>query len=181
MKFSTVILFLFLPFFVFAKDRIPKSIYDFKVKDRFGKTINFSKFKGKKILIVNTPAIATNAPQYAELEAAYKKYGKNLVIVGFLIEDFAKTPRMKIDLTNLDKRDYKVTFPLTGLAEVKGDGPDLNPVYKWLTHAKYNHLKDNDVQWDFQKYLINEKGELVAVFLSETSVNSPEVISAIEK
>ena len=181
MRFSTVLLFLFLPFMLSAKDRIPKSIYDFRVKDRFGKTIDFSKFKGKKILIVNTPAMATNAPQYAELEAACQKYKKSLVVVGFLIEDFSKPPRGKIDVTNLDKKDYKVTFPLTALAEVKGDGPDLNPVYKWLTHAKYNHFKNNDVQWDFQKYLINEKGELVAVFLSETSVNSPEVISAIEK
>ena len=181
MRLRFALLFIFLPFLVSAKDRIPKTIYEFKVKDRFGKTIDFSKFKGKKILIVNTPAMNINAPQYAELEALYQKHKNNLVIVGFLIEDFSKLPGGKIDLTNLDKRNYPVTFPLTSLQEVKGDGDDLTPIYKWLLHAKYSHYKDTDVQWDFQKYLINEKGELVAMFMTDVSATSPELIEAVER
>lgn len=181
MKYSIALLFLFLPFLAPAKDRIPKSIYDFKVKDRFGNTIDFAKFKGKKILIFNAPAMNVNASQYAQLEALYQKYKNNLVIVGFLMEDFAKLPGGKIDLNNLDKRDYHVTFPLTGLEEVKGDGDNLTPVYQWLTHARYNHYKDSDVQWDFQKYIINEKGELVGEFHSKIRANDPEIIQVIEK
>ena len=181
MRMAIVFLLVFLPFVISAKDRIPKTIYEFKVKDRFGKTIDFAKFKGKKILIVNAPAMNINSAQYAELEALYQKHKDNLVIVGFLMEDFAKLPGGKIDLDNLDKRNYNVSFPLSGLAEVKGDGDNLNPVYKWLTHAKYNHFRDSDVQWDFQKYLINEKGELVGVFHSTISVTNPEFVEVFEK
>ncbi len=181
MRISVLFLILFLPFILVGKDKLPKSIYEFKVKDRFGKTINFSKFKGKKILIVNAPAMNVNSAQYAELETFYQKHKDNLIIVAFLMEDFAKLPNGPIDLDNLDKRNYHVSFYLTGLAEVKGDGPNLNPVYKWLTHAKYNHLKDSDVQWDFQKYLLNEKGELKGVFHSTISVSSPEFMEVYEK
>ena len=122
-------------------------------------------------------------PQYAELEALKQKYKNKLVIVGFLIDDFSKPPHPAKGglVTHLDPKDYSVTFPLTKLVEVKGDGASKTPVYKWLTHAKYSHFKDTDVQWDFQKYLINEKGTLVAEFDPEVSVTDPKVIEAIEK
>ena len=181
MKYCSAFLFVFLPFMSPAKNHVPKSIYDFKVKDRFGKTIDFADFKGKKILIVNAPGMATTSAQYAELEKLYQSHKNNLVIIGFLSEDFQLRPGGKIDLSNLDKRDYHVTFPLTGLAEVKGDGDNLSPVYKWLLHSQYSHYKDTDVQWDFQKYIINEKGELVAEFPSDVSANSPEVLKVINE
>ena len=181
MRSFFALLFIFLPFFLSAKDKIPKSIYDFKVAGLDGKTIDFSKFKGRKILIVNTTSIMNHSPQYAELEALKQKYKDKLVIIGFLIDDFSKPPRAHNLAAHLDPKDYAVTFPLTKLVEVKGEGENRTPVYKWLTRAKYSHFKDTYVQWDFQKYLINEKGTLFAEFDSDISVTDPKVIDAIEK
>jgi len=182
MKVSRVILLILLPFVTFAKDHIPKRIYDFKVTALDGKIIDFSKFKGKKILIVNTTSVSNKNPQYAELEALQQKYKDKLVVVGFLIDDFNKPPHPKAPpVPHLDRKDYSVTFAITKLVEVKGDGPEKTPVYKWLTHAKYSHFKDSDVQWDFQKYLVDAQGKLVAEFDSDVSVTDPSLVSAVEK
>ena len=181
MKFSIAFLFLFLPFMAPAITRIPKTIYEFKVKTLEGKTIDFAKFKGKKILVVNTTAIDHSNMQYAELETLSKKYKDKLVVVGFLIQDFATPPGSKRDVSHLDPKNYKVTFPLAALTQVKGSGDDKAPIYQWLTEAKYNKLKDTEIKWDFQKYLINEKGELVAEFDPKIRVTNQAIIDAIEK
>ncbi len=179
MKAAIVSLFLLLPFLSPAKDHVSKSIYDFKVQALDGKTIDFAQFKGKKILIVNTTSIATNNPQYAELEALSKKYKDNLVIVGFLAVDFATPPGSKKDVSNLNPKNYNVTFPLASIVAVKGD--DRAPIYKWLTDIQYNKLKDTEIKWDFQKYLIDETGNLVAEFDPKVRVTNPKIIEAIEK
>ena len=181
MRLNIVLLFLFLPFILSAKDPVPKSIYDFKVKALNGSTIDFSQFKGKKILIVNTTSMATNNPQYAQLEALSKKYKGKLIVVGFLSVDYLKPPhaREKPNFSARDVSEYKVTFPLA--AQVMVAGPDISPVYKWLTDVKYNGYKNTEIKWDFQKYLINENGELVAEFDPKIKVSDPSVIQAIEK
>ena len=113
MRIRIAVASMFVTFSAFAKNEIPKSIYDFKVPELDGKIIDFSKFKGKKILIVNTTTFNNHNPQYAELEALKQKYKNKLVVVGFLIEDFSKPPRSKNKLvTHLDPKDYAVTFPL---------------------------------------------------------------------
>lgn len=170
-------------FFFFAPpktDKIPASIYDFKVEALTGGTIDFARYKGRKILIVNTASQCGNTPQYAELEAMYKKYKGKLVIVGFPANDFGQQePGSNKDIAEFCQKNYSVTFPMASKITVKGD--DKAPIYVWLTSKKYNNLKDSEVKWNFQKYLINEKGELVAVFPPGMKPSNPEIVAAIEK
>ncbi len=178
MRVKMVFFIVLLPFMVLAKGKVPRSIYDFKVKGLNGKTIDFSKFRGKKILIVNSPSMADDNPQYAEIEAAYQKYKDKLVVVAFLDKDYGPPPGSKKDV-DYSKKNYHVTFPLAAKVVVNGDNPA--PIYKWLLQSKYNKYKDTEIKWDFQKYLINEKGELVAEFDPKIRVTSQAVIDAIEK
>lgn len=159
---------------------IPNSIYDFKVEALTGGTIDFSKFKGQKILIVNTASECGNTPQYADLEALYKKYKGKLVIVGFPANDFgAQEPGSNKQIAAFCQKNYSVSFPMAAKISVKGDA--IAPIYQWLTEDKYNHFKSTTVRWNFQKYLINEKGELVAVFDPRVKPMDPAIITAIEK
>ncbi len=182
MTFTILLLCKFFFFFTPAKtDNIPMSIYDFKVTALDGKsTIDFSKYKGKKILIVNTASECGNTPQYADLEAMYEKYKGKLVIVGFPANDFgAQEPGSNQEIATFCQKNYSVTFPMASKITVKGD--DKAPIYVWLTNKKYNGLKDSEVKWNFQKYLINEKGELVAVFAPGLKPTAQEIVAAIEK
>ncbi len=178
MRLNIIFFFLFLPFVVLAKNKVPKSIYDFKVMGLNGKTINFAKFKGKKILIVNTPSMADNHRDYAEIEAAYQKYKDKMVVIGFLDDDYGPPPGSKREV-DYSTKNYHVTFPLAARVIVKGS--EMTPIYKWLTQSRYNKYKDTEVKWDFQKYLINEKGVLVAEFDPKVKMTTPEVVAAIEK
>lgn len=181
MSFSVVLLCRFLLFFHPAMTTdIPASIYDFKVNALDGSTINFADYKGKKILIVNTASECGNTPQYADLEAMYEKYKGKLVIVGFPANDFgAQEPGSNKEIAAFCKKNYSVTFPMASKITVKGEGKA--PIYVWLTDKKYNGLKDSEVKWNFQKYLINEQGQLVAVFAPGMKPTAAEIVSAIEK
>lgn len=157
------------------------NVYDFKVDALEGGKIDFSKYKGKKILIVNTASQCGNTPQYAELEKLYKKYQKKLVIIGFPANNFGgQEPGSNADIKAFCSKEYAVTFPMAAKISVKGS--DIHPLYKWLTEeAKAKQLAPEEVTWNFQKYLLNEKGELIAVFKPRTSPTSDEVLEAIEK
>ena len=180
MNLAMIILFKCLFFFTPAKNDIPKSIYDFQMPGLTSGTIDFSKYKGKKILIVNTASKCGNTPQYADLEAMSKKYEGKLVIVGFPANNFgAQEPGSNDEIATFCQKNYSVTFPMAAKISVKGD--DMSPLYHWLTEKKYNGFQDSEVKWNFQKYLSNEKGELVAVFDPRTKVTAPEVIAAVEK
>lgn len=181
MTLLTIFLFKFMLLFAAPKgDNIPASIYDFKVEALTGGTIDFARFKGKKLLIVNTASECGNTPQYADLEALYKKYDGKLVIVGFPANDFGKQePGNNQEIHEFCTRNYSVTFPMGAKITVKGE--NMAPIYKWLTGKKYNGFKDSEVKWNFQKYLINEKGQLVDVIEPGTKPNSPQVIAEIEK
>jgi len=176
MHYSFAILFKLLLFFTPIKKAIPESIYDFKVTALNGKEIDFAAFKGKKILVVNTPWIANTDKQYAELDALQKKYGDKLVIVGFLTEDFGIQPGSK--RLEYKPKTYAVSFPIAEKVQVKG--PDMAPVFKWLTDKQYNHYKNTNIKWNFQKYLIDEEGRLVAVFDPKVRVTDPKIIAAFE-
>jgi glutathione peroxidase len=180
MLLNILFLFKFLFFFAPAKAEVPKSIYDFKVPALEKGAINFAKFKGKKILIVNTASECGYTPQYKELQKVYEKYKGKLVIVGFPANDFgAQEPGSNTEIAAFCKKNYSVTFPMAAKVTVKGD--DMAPIYQWLTKKEHNNLKDSEVKWNFQKYLINEKGELVEVFGPKIKPDAPEIISAIEK
>ncbi len=161
-------------------DAIPKSIYDFKVESLTGGTIDFSAFKGKKILIVNTASQCGNTHQYADLQKIYDKYQGKLVIVGFPANDFGKQePGSNQEIAEFCTQKYNVTFPMAAKISVVGD--DMAPIYQWLTQKKFNGLQDSQVQWNFQKYLIDENGKLVAVFEAGMSPLRSMVTDAIEK
>jgi len=157
------------------------AIYDFKVDAVDGGKINFADYKGKKILIVNTASMCGNTPQYAELEKLYKKYEGKLVIIGFPANNFgSQEPGSNKEIQEFCTKKYAVTFPMAAKISVKGS--DIHPIYKWLLEeSKAKHFTPEEVTWNFQKYLLDEKGNLVAVFAPKTQPFAPEVIAAIEK
>jgi glutathione peroxidase len=119
--------------------------------------------KGKKILIVNTASECGLTPQYKDLESIYKKYKeKNFVIIGFPANNFGgQEPGSNEQIAKFCEMNYGVTFPMMDKSSVKGS--DINEVYQFLTQKSKNGLQDSEVEWNFQKYLINEQGELVKV------------------
>jgi len=154
-----------------------QTIYQFKVEDLSGKTFDFSSLKGKKIMIVNTASKCGLTPQYKELEALYKEYAsKGFVIVGFPANNFmSQEPGTNEEIAAFCQLNYGVTFPMMDKVSVKGD--DMCAVYQFLTQKSKNGLKDSEVGWNFQKYLLNEKGELEKVISPRTLPNDPEVLN----
>ena len=157
-----------------------QTIYQFKVKNLAGNEFDFAKLKGKKILVVNTASKCGLTPQYKDLEAIYEKYkDNNFVIVGFPANNFGKQePGTNEEITTFCQRNYGVTFPMMSKISVKGD--DMDAVYKFLTQKSKNGLQDSEVEWNFQKYLINEKGELEKVISPQTLPTDPEVVKWIK-
>lgn len=155
------------------------TIYNFKVEDINGKTFDLSSLKGKKVMIVNTASECGLTPQYEFLEELYKKYkNDNFVIIGFPSNDFGQQePGTNEQISTFCKKNYGVTFPMMSKITVKGQ--EKHPLYQFLTEKNKNGLEDNEVQWNFQKYLINEKGELVKVISPKTSPMDPEIIKWI--
>lgn len=155
-----------------------QSIYDFKVKSLDGGVIDFSAFKGKKILIVNTASKCGYTPQYKQLEALYEKYKEQLVIIGFPANNFLfQEPGSNKEIKAFCTANYGVTFPMAEKISVKGK--NMAPIYRWLTQKKYNHFSDSAVKWNFQKYLIDEKGNLIQVFAPGVEPDAEEITKAI--
>jgi glutathione peroxidase len=154
------------------------SIYDFKVESLEGGTINFASFKGKKILIVNTASKCGYTPQYEALEALYKKYQDKLVIIGFPANNFGgQEPGTNTEINEFCKKNYGVSFPMAAKISVKGD--DAAPIYKWLCNKSLNGVLDADVKWNFNKFLLDEKGNLIAKFDSGVKPMSEEITSKL--
>ncbi len=150
------------------------TLYDFKVPSLDGSTIDFSKYKGKKILIVNTASECGYTPQYADLEKLYEAHKSNLVIVGFPANNFGgQEPGTNTEIKEFCKKNYGVTFPMAGKVSVKGD--DIHPLFKWLTTKSENGVMDAEIKWNFTKFLLDEKGKLIAVFPSKVNPNSEEI------
>lgn len=156
------------------------NIYQFKVEDLSGDTFDFASLKGKKVMIANTASKCGLTPQYKDLEAIYKEYkDKGFVIVGFPANNFAsQEPGTNKEIETFCQQNYGVTFPMMNKVSVKGD--DMCEIYKFLTQKSKNGLQDSEVEWNFQKYLINEKGELVKVIKPKTLPTDPEIIKWIK-
>lgn len=154
---------------------IAVSIYDFKVSGLEGGMIDFSKYKGKKIMIVNTASKCGNTPQYAELEELHKKYKDKLAIVGFPANNFGgQEPGSKEEIKEFCKRNYGVTFIMADKVSVKGD--DIAPIYKYLTNEARKLGMEDPVKWNFTKFLIDEKGKLITVIHNKTKPMSEDVL-----
>lgn len=156
------------------------NIYQFKVTDLSGKEFDFVTLKGKKVMIVNTASKCGLTPQYKDLETIYKEYkDKGFVIIGFPANNFAaQEPGTSKEIAEFCELNYGVTFPMMDKISVKGD--DMAPIYHFLTEKSKNGLQDSEVEWNFQKYLINEKGELVKVVSPRTLPTDPEIINWIK-
>jgi glutathione peroxidase len=157
-----------------------QTIYQFKVKDLSGKLFDFASLKGKKIMIVNTASKCGLTPQYKELEVLYKEYSsKGFMIVGFPANNFmSQEPGTNAEIATFCQQNYGVTFPMMNKVSVKGS--DMCAVYQFLTQKSKNGLEDNEVSWNFQKYLVNEKGELVKVISPRTSPTDPEIVNWVK-
>jgi glutathione peroxidase len=151
-----------------------KSIHPFKVKSLDGKVIDFSKFKGKKILIVNTASECGFTPQYEDLEKLSKIYQDKLVVVGFPANNFGgQEPGSNEEIGAFCKKNYGVTFPMAAKVSVKGK--DIAPIFKFLTDKKQNGVKNTTILWNFTKFLLNENGELIDTFISTTKPTSDSI------
>ena len=158
----------------------PKTLYDFKTISLDGKRFDLSSLKGKKVLIVNSASKCGLTPQYKDLEALYEKYGSdNFVIVGFPANNFAsQEPGSNKEISEFCTQNYGVTFPMMSKISVKGD--DIDPIYSWLTQKTENGLMDAPVQWNFQKFLIDENGKLVDMVPPKELPESDRVIKFIQ-
>jgi glutathione peroxidase len=151
-----------------------KGIHDFKVPGLDGSDIDFSRFKGKKILIVNTASKCGYTRQYDDLQKLYEAHKDKLVIVGFPANNFGgQEPGSNQEIKEFCKKNYGVTFPMAEKVSVKGD--DTHPLFQWLTRKELNGVMDAEIKWNFTKFLLDENGKLIAVFPSRVEPGSEEI------
>jgi glutathione peroxidase len=155
------------------------SFYDLKTKTIDGKDFDFTSLKGKKVLVVNTASKCGFTPQYEDLEKLYQTYkDKNFVIIGFPANNFMhQEPGTNADIKEFCTKNYGVTFQMMEKISVKGD--DKDAIYKWLTEKEKNGKMDSSVKWNFQKYMIDEKGNLVDVVYSKDKPDCDKIVNWI--
>lgn len=158
-----------------------KTFYDFTVKTIDGKDFNLSELKGKKVLVVNVASKCGLTPQYEELQKLYDKYKKdNFVVIGFPANNFlGQEPGTNEEIKSFCTLKYDIAFPM--MAKISVKGKDMNPLYQWLTKKSENGKEDASVQWNFQKFMIDENGDWAGVAGSRTTPMSDEIVSWIEK
>lgn len=158
-----------------------KTLHDYTVKDITGEDFELSSLKGKKVMVVNTASKCGLTPQYEQLQELYATYkDSNFTIIGFPSNDFLKQePGSNDEIQEFCKLNYGVEFPMMSKITVKGK--DKSDVYKFLTQKDLNGLEDSKVQWNFQKYLIDEEGKLVRVVSPRTLPNDESIIEWIEE
>jgi len=155
--------------------------YDFKVKTLEGQDFDFSSLKGKKVMVVNVASKCGLTPQYKDLEDVYEKYqSENFVIIGFPANNFMnQEPGTANEIRKFCTDNYGVTFPIMEKISVKGN--DMHPLYQWLTSKSKNGVRDSEVTWNFQKYLIDENGNLIEVIPPKEKPTSDKVIAWISE
>ncbi|MFT5668970.1 MAG: glutathione peroxidase [Vicingaceae bacterium] len=157
-----------------------KSIYDIEISSIEHNAIDLSQFKGKKILFVNVASKCGFTPQYAELQKLNQVYGEELVIIGIPCNQFMnQEPGSSEEIVEFCQKNYGVSFLITEKTDVKG--ANQHPLYTWLTSKELNGSTDSKVKWNFQKYLVNESGELLEVFLSNVNPMDAKITSHLGK
>ncbi len=154
--------------------------YDFKVEAIDGSLFDFNSLRGKRVMIVNTASRCGLTPQYEALEKLYREYGAsgNFVIIGFPANNFAnQEPGTNEEILEFCTSNYGVTFPMMSKISVRGD--DMHPLYRWLTKKEKNGVEDSRVTWNFQKYLIDENGELADVVPPRVRPDSERIVDWI--
>ena len=153
--------------------------YDFTVEDIDGNDFALSSLKGKKVLVVNTASKCGFTPQYEQLQELYEKYGgEDFTIIGFPANNFlSQEPGSNDEIKDFCQKNYGVTFPMMAKISVKGD--DMHPLYHWLTEKSQNGVMDSKVAWNFQKYLIDENGNLVDVVKPKVKPDDDQIVNWI--
>ena len=154
------------------------SIYDFTLNSIDGQPVPLANYKGKVVLLVNVASKCGNTPQYEGLEAMYRKYkDQGLVILGFPANNFGgQEPGTNQEIKQFCTRTYDVTFPMFAKISVKG--ADKAPLYQYLTDPASS--TGGDITWNFEKFLVDRSGKIVARFAPKTKPETPEVVSAVE-
>ena len=155
--------------------------YDFKVTDIDGKTFDMSTLKGKKVLVVNVASKCGLTPQYAKLQELYEKYGDdNFVIIGFPANNFLRQePGTDAEIKEFCSLNYNVTFPM--MSKIDVTGKNKAPIYQWLTEKAKNGKKNVRVQWNFQKFMIDENGNWVDFVTPREDPFSEKIVQWLEK
>jgi len=149
------------------------SVYDFTVNDINGEKLELSKFKGKKLLIVNTASECGFTPQYEDLQALYKDYNSKIEILGFPANNFGgQEPGSDKEIKSFCQKNYGVEFTMASKVSVKGD--DMHPLFKYLTEVE-NESFTGDIKWNFEKFLIDENGKVIARYRSMTKPTSDKI------
>jgi len=155
-----------------------KSIYDIIINDIDGNEVDFSQYKGKKLLIVNVASKCGYTPQYTDLQKLNETYGDQVVILGFPANNFgSQEPGTNEEIKDFCSSKFGVTFTMFEKISVKG--ADKHPLYRWLSDKDLNGWNDKEPSWNFCKYFINEQGELVKFFPSSVKPMDDQIISLI--
>ena len=162
-----------------SQTMVNNSIHQFKVADIYGDIFDFSKLKGKKVMIVNTASKCGLTFQYEALQKLYSQYKDlNFIVIGFPSNDFLwQEPGSNDEIIDFCEENYGVTFPMMSKVTVKGS--KKHPIYQFLTQKSKNNFKDSRVTWNFQKYLINKDGHIEKIISPRTRPDSEEVVSWI--
>jgi glutathione peroxidase len=151
-----------------------QSVYDSKINTIDGVSIDFNDFKGKYILFVNVASKCGFTKQYAQLEELYQAYKNDLVVIGLPCNQFGgQEPGDAQEIKSFCTENFGVSFIITEKINTKG--PELHPIYAWLTDKKLNGKINSTVKWNFQKYLLNKEGKLIDYFNSTTSPMSSKI------
>jgi glutathione peroxidase len=155
------------------------NFYSFNVNTIDGEEISLEQFKGKKVLVVNVASKCGLTPQYEDLQKLYEEYGgDNFTIIGFPANNFLKQePGSNEEIKEFCSINYGVTFPM--MAKISVKGKDIHPLYKWLTKKENNGVLDAKVSWNFQKFMIDEEGNLVDYASPRTKPFDEKIVSWI--
>ncbi|MGY6523049.1 MAG: glutathione peroxidase [Mongoliitalea sp.] len=156
-----------------------KTIYDFKMKNINGDEVDFSQFQGKKLLLVNVASRCGYTPQYEDLQKLHEQYGDQVTILGFPANNFGgQEPGTNEQIKEFCSSKFGVTFTMMDKISVKG--ADKHPLYRWLSDKDLNGWNDKEPSWNFCKYFINEKGELVKFFPSSVKPMDNQILELIK-
>jgi len=153
------------------------AVYQYKLKTIDGQDFSLAKYKGKKILVVNTASKCGYTPQYADLQKLADAYKDKVVVVGFPADNFAnQEPGTNSEIKTFCQKNFGVTFPLSEKVSVKGD--DIAPLFKYLTEAP-NPDFTGEIKWNFEKFLLDEHGNLIHRYRSAVKPMDPSITNAL--
>ena len=166
--------------FSFTTSHAQTSIYEIAINDINGNPIDLYEFKGKRMLFINVASECGFTKQYKGLEQLHKQFKDDLIVIGLPCNQFGgQEPGSEKEILQFCEKNFDVSFLLTEKIEVKGE--KQHPLYSWLTNKRLNGKSNSTIKWNFQKYLVDEKGELLNYFSSTTKPMSPKITSLVKQ